>query len=237
MAAQRVGSLATLSADGAPWASIVTYGVLPRDGSPVLYVSTLAEHGRNLAADARASLVVAEEPDGRDPLDRARVTLAGRVERAGRESEARSALPDDAPGFGDFTFYALRVERVRWVGGYGRMDSTAAGDYHAAEPDPVAPRRGRRTHLNDDHADALLEIAHVLGGRPDASEAMHADRPLRARSRCRGRHGAGGFPGAAAGGGRVAQRDGQAGAAGAGFVAAARPARIGAGARRRCDCG
>ena len=179
MAAQRVGSLATLTADGSPWASIVTYGVLPRDGSPVLYVSTLAEHGRNLAADARASLVVAEEPDGRDPLDRARVTLAGRVERVGRESEARSALPDDAPGFDDFTLWVLRVERVRWVGGYGRMGSAAAGEYRAAEPDPVAPIAARAAaHLNDDHADALLDIAHVLGGRPDADAARctHIDR-------------------------------------------------------------
>jgi hypothetical protein len=48
VAANRVGSLATLSADGAPWASIVTYGALG-DGSPVLCVSTLAEHGRKPA--------------------------------------------------------------------------------------------------------------------------------------------------------------------------------------------
>jgi putative heme iron utilization protein len=181
VASQRVGSLATLSADGSPWASIVTYGVLPRDGSPVLYVSSLAEHGRNLVADARASLVVAEEPDERDPLDRARVTLAGRAERVGgeREGEARSALPEDAPGFDDFALWVLRVDRVRWVGGYGRMGSAAAGEYRAAEPDPVAPIAARAAaHLNDDHADALLDIAHVLGGRPDAAAARctHIDR-------------------------------------------------------------
>ena len=27
------------------------------------------------------------------------------------------------------------VERVRWVGGYGRMGSAAAGEYRAAEPE------------------------------------------------------------------------------------------------------
>jgi putative heme iron utilization protein len=59
------------------------------------------------------------------------------------------------------------------------MGSAAAGEYRAAEPDPVAPIAARAAaHLNDDHADALLDIAHVLGGRPDASAARctHIDR-------------------------------------------------------------
>ena len=74
--------------------------------------------------------------------------------------------------FGDFTYYVLRIERVRWVGGYGRMDSTDPGAYHAAEPDPVAAGAAYAIeHLNDDHADALLLMAQALGGHPDATEA------------------------------------------------------------------
>src|SRR6478672_1669314 len=46
----RVASLATLSEDGSPWSSVVGYGVMP-DGGIALVVSTLAEHGRNLARD------------------------------------------------------------------------------------------------------------------------------------------------------------------------------------------
>jgi hypothetical protein len=69
----------------------------------------------------------------------------------------------------------LRVERVRWVGGYGRMDSTNAAAYHAAEPDPVAPGAAYAIeHLNADHADALLDMARALGGHPDATEATCA---------------------------------------------------------------
>src|SRR5690606_18260667 len=56
VASTNTATLASLSADGAPWASFVTYGDL--DGSPVLCVSRLAEHGRNLAADPRASLSI-----------------------------------------------------------------------------------------------------------------------------------------------------------------------------------
>ena len=41
--------------------------------------------------------------------------------------------------FDDFTLWVLRVERVRWVGGYARMDSVDGTHYALAEPDPVAP--------------------------------------------------------------------------------------------------
>ena len=55
---------------------MVTYGPTA-DGSPVLCVSTLAEHGRNLARDDRASLVVVADSPSDDPLDSGRVTVAG----------------------------------------------------------------------------------------------------------------------------------------------------------------
>src|SRR5262249_4140816 len=79
----------------------------------------------------------------------------------------------------DFTYYVLRIERVRWVGGYGRMDSTHASAYHAAEPDPVANAAAYAIrHLNEDHGDALLSMARALRGYPDATGATceRADR-------------------------------------------------------------
>jgi heme iron utilization protein len=173
-----VGTLATLSDDGSPWASLVSYAALP-DGSPVLFVSTLAEHGRNLVRDARASLVVAETPSGNDPLANGRVTLAGRVVQpeGEREATARAAYLAAVPtakyyaDFKDFSLYVLEVDRVRWVGGYGRMDSADAQAYANAEADPVGDARGAIGHLNDDHADALLLMAQALGGYPDATAA------------------------------------------------------------------
>jgi putative heme iron utilization protein len=179
VAGGRLAALATSGEDGAPWASLVLYAALA-DGTPVLCLSTLAEHGRNVVRDPRASLVVGQADIEGDPLDSGRVTLAGHLETpAGEELDAaRAAYKRASPasglygGFGDFTFYLLRVERVRWVGGYGRMDSAGAGDYHAAEPDPVAPGAAYAIgHLNEDHADALLDMARALGGHSDASEA------------------------------------------------------------------
>jgi putative heme iron utilization protein len=170
------GTLGTLSGDGGPWASLVAYGVL-EDGDPVLCLSRLAEHGRNVLADPRASLLVAEPGAGGDPLALGRVTLAGRV-RPG-DAAAREAYLDGVPSgsvyvdFGDFDLWVLGVERVRWVGGYGRMASADAADYAAARPDPVASSAlDAVRHLNDDHADALLDMARALAGHPDATAAV-----------------------------------------------------------------
>lgn len=177
-ASTNTGTLATLTADGAPWASFVTYGLL--DGAPVLCVSNLAEHGRNLAGDPRASIAIVAPTRESDPLASGRITLAGLVERpAGDEAaaarEAHLAAVAAAKyyiDYSDFTLWVLRVQRVRWVGGYGRMDSTTGEAYTAAQPDPVVPRAaGPIEHLNADHADALLDMARTLGGYPDATAA------------------------------------------------------------------
>jgi putative heme iron utilization protein len=187
-ASTNTGTLATLTADGDPWASLVTYGLL--GGAPVLCVSNLAEHGRNIAADPRASIAIvapgSRSGDGRDiqsqqdPLASGRVTLAGIVENP--EGDERAAARDAHLAavaaakyyidYSDFSLWVLRVQRVRWVGGYGRMDSATGEDYAAAEPDPVQPHAaGAIAHLNADHADALIAMAKALGGYPDTTEA------------------------------------------------------------------
>jgi putative heme iron utilization protein len=180
VAATNLAALATLTADGDPWASLITYGALD-DGAPVLCVSRLAEHGRNLAADPRASLIITQVDRPPDPLAAARVTLVGRVERppdVASVAAARDAHLTAVPAattyidFSDFSLWILRIDRVRWVGGYGRMDSASGPEYAAAQPDPVAAGASAAiAHLNADHSDALLAIAQTLGGYPDATVA------------------------------------------------------------------
>lgn len=179
--------LASLTADGDPWASVVQYAVL-EDGSPVMSLSKLALHGRNLAADQRASIALAGPvPEGHDPGDSGRVTLAGKVvEPEGEELEAAkqayfSAIPwsETYTDFGDFTLYVLRVEKVRWVGGFGRMNSATPAQYREAEVDPTAEHADYAVrHMNEDHADALLAMAQAFSGHSDATEAtaLRADR-------------------------------------------------------------
>jgi heme iron utilization protein len=178
-AGTNAATLATLTADGDPWASLVAYGLV--GGAPVLCVSNLAEHGRNLANDPRASLSIVTPSSDADPLATGRITLAGVVTRpvgADRDA-ARAAYLAAVPAarfyveYSDFTLWVLGVDRVRWVGGYGRMDSTTGVQYLGAEPDPVTPAAAPAiAHLNADHADALTAMAQAFGGYPDAEHAV-----------------------------------------------------------------
>lgn len=139
VAGTNVATLATLSEDGHPWAAFVAYAPLA-DGTPVLCLSALSEHGRNLLRDPRASLVVADTPAEHAPLDAARVTLAGTasVPEGPERDAACTAYAAAVPGaaafldLGDFTLFVLRVDRVRWVGGMGRMGSADGAAYCGA---------------------------------------------------------------------------------------------------------
>src|ERR1700736_3474059 len=75
----RQGALATLmTGSGDPYCSLVNLASHP-DGSPILLISRLALHTRNILADDRVSLVLGERAEG-DPLEGARIMLAGRAE-------------------------------------------------------------------------------------------------------------------------------------------------------------
>jgi heme iron utilization protein len=176
------GVLSTLGRNpaGTPFGSLAPFGLDSR-ARPVLCVSQLAEHTRNLEADPRASLLVSPSvAPGADPLAAMRLTLVGRVERVPGD-EAAAARKAHLTGnphaagyidFGDFGLWRLEVESLRFVGGYGRMSWIDLDAWRSATPDPVAPvAEDAVAHLNADHADACLAMARELGRRPDAVEA------------------------------------------------------------------
>jgi putative heme iron utilization protein len=127
---ERSGVLATLSArrDGWPFASVAPYA-LTAPGEPLLLLSRLAEHTRNLLADARASLLVQDHASLTDPQAGARITILGQIEVV-REPELEPARaryvsrhPHSAEylALGDFHLYVLRVSEARFIGGFGDM--------------------------------------------------------------------------------------------------------------------
>jgi heme iron utilization protein len=186
LAAVRTGTLATVALDpaGFPFGSLVAYAV-DDVGRPLLCLSDLAEHSRNLGADPRASLMAAAEGGG-DPLALARVTVLGSVVELHGEAcaDALGTYRDRHPdafyaAFADFRLYRLDVASVRYVGGFGRMSWVSADDHAAAEPDPLHPHvAGIVEHMNDDHADALVAYCRVFGGRAatERAEMVGVDR-------------------------------------------------------------
>ncbi len=177
-----VGSLCTLAVAepaGYPYGSFVTFAV--EDGDPVFLISSLAEHTKNLLADPRASLLIAEPGEG-DPLARSRVTLLGpctRIQTKEAQDRARAAFcavhPDAAYyfDFKDFSLFGLKVAAVRYIGGYGRMSWVGSEDWYHAAPDPLAPHASSiLAHMNADHRDTMVLYCRTFSRASDTTSAV-----------------------------------------------------------------
>jgi putative heme iron utilization protein len=172
------GTLCTLAVEpeGYPYGSFVTVAL--DAGDPVFLISSLAEHTRNLERDHRASLLVAEG-GADDPLANGRVTMLGPCTRIdGDAGSARAAFLAAHPNaayyadFRDFGFWKLRVTAIRYIGGYGRMSWIDQSDWQAAEPDPLAASAaGIVTHMNADHADAIVLYCKAFSKATDITSA------------------------------------------------------------------
>src|SRR5215468_10832393 len=178
LARSRVRAALATSLGGAPYVSLVLFAV-DLDASPLLLLSELAQHSRNIAFDPRVSLLVEATEGYPDPLTGPRVTLLGRAQPTDdRRCLARFIAhhPTSASyaGFGDFHLYRVAVERGHLVAGFGRIDWIDADDFlfagdvsvlAAAEPEMLK-------HMNEDHGDAIAGYVHRLLGRSGAGWRM-----------------------------------------------------------------
>ncbi len=170
----RAGALATLDPAGFPFASLVTVAT-DHDGAPLLLMSRLAAHTRNLDADSRASILLAQGGKG-DPLAHPRLTVIGRVARIA-EPRVRARFLARHPkaklyaDFADFAFWRMEPAGAHLNGGFARaMELTAEQirtDLAGAEA-LAAAEEGALSHLNEDHRDALALYATRLAGGPSA---------------------------------------------------------------------
>ncbi len=112
-------------AESWPYASLVLLAC-DHDAAPLLLMSDLAEHSKNIAADARVALLIDGTGGRIDPLTGPRVTVIGTVEKTtGPRLKARfvarhpsAALYAD---FADFHLYRVTVARAHFVAGFGRI--------------------------------------------------------------------------------------------------------------------
>ncbi len=177
----RSGALATLTPEGAPYASLVSVASLA-DGSPVLPLSTLAIHTQHLLADPRCSLLLDSAGQG-DPLTHPRLTLTARAVTASAEDRGawrarflrRHPKAEIYVDFGDFAFWRLEIAGARMIGGFGRIDGLGAGDLltdlSGAEGLTASESRAI-DHMNADHRDALGLYATRLCGAPEGAWRM-----------------------------------------------------------------
>ena len=167
----RSGALATLMpGSGDPYCSLVNVATAA-DGAPLLLISQLAIHTKNILDDARVSLMLDERKAG-DPLEGARVMLMGKAAITDdpamrRRYLARHPEAEMFAGFKDFAFYKIELTRIHLVAGFGRIvdlnpagvltDLANAAVLVEAEPEILA-------HMNQDHAETCRLYATKLLG-------------------------------------------------------------------------
>ena len=196
----RQGALATLMAgSGDPYCSLVNVAS-HADGSPILLISQLALHTKNILGDARVSLMLDERAAG-DPLEGARIMLAGRVEPAGADDAAglRRRYLNAHPSaqafvdFKDFSLFRIRPLGAHLVAGFGRIVDLQPSQFLTELSDAAAlleAEQGAVEHMNEDHRDAmglyatrLLGAApadwHCTGCDPDGMDMQAGDKTLR----------------------------------------------------------
>ena len=169
----RQGALATLMAgSGDPYCSLVNVASCS-DGSPILLISRLAVHTRNLLADARVSLMLDERVEG-DPLEGSRIMLSGHVEEVTSDRDivrrrylnahpAAEAFVD----FKDFSFFRIRPTGTHLVAGFGRILDLRPEQFLTDLSDTAALLEAEQSaieHMNSDHQEALgLYATRLLG--------------------------------------------------------------------------
>ena len=165
------GALATHAREplGYPYPTALPFAPDARH-RPVVLVSRLAEHARNLEEDPRAGFLVVDAPPNEDVLNGERLTLLGRFVPSGLEPTiVRRYLryhPDAERylALGDFSFRVLEIERMRYIGGFGAM-----GWLDAEELDPLDP-------LTDDDETTLIEYFERHVSRPALVRLAGVDR-------------------------------------------------------------
>src|SRR6266581_5735230 len=147
----RQGALATLMAgSGGPYCSLVNVAS-HSDGSPILLISRLAVHTKNILADPRVSLMLDERAAG-DPLEGARIMLAGRAEMAGNDDvrilrpRYLNAHPSAAAfaDFKDFSFFRIHPIGTHLVAGFGRIVDLRPAQFLTAVGDAGALLEGEQ---------------------------------------------------------------------------------------------
>lgn len=162
---------ADADADAWPYPSLVQVAT-DAAGRPLLLLSDLAEHTRNLKAEPRVGLLFDGTAGLDEPLTGARLSLLGRIARtdtAGDRARYLARFPGAAlfAGFGDFAFYRVEPERGHIVAGFGRIHWIEAADLvlpPALAASAAALEAGVIAHMNEDHADAVALMARHLAG-------------------------------------------------------------------------
>lgn len=174
---QHSGVLSTLSKrlEGFPFGSVAPF-ILDHGGRPVILISDIAEHTKNIVADPRVSLIV--QPYSPDMQVNGRVTILGRATRLEEKDRLAPRYlrfhPQAEAYFAmhDFQFYCIEPLRIRYIGGFGRIHWVEPAAYLCPDS-PLAEQESEIVaHMNDDHGENLIAYCRHVHGVETTSATM-----------------------------------------------------------------
>lgn len=151
---------------GYPFGSVAPY-VIDHTGAPLILISTIAEHTKNIIANPKVSLMVFAGAD--DLHANARLTLLGDaalVEKTDPALKSRYLryFPQAESYFDmhDFNFYRIEIQRARYIGGFGKIAWLERDTLTMPENTLAEQESGILEHMNADHANNLASYCqHV----------------------------------------------------------------------------
>ncbi len=157
---------------GGPFLSLTGVACL-MDVTPILLMSDISRHTKNLGKDPRASLLFDGTGNHANPLSEDRVSVNGRIVKC-TQLEAEQRFMARHPKafyaqFADFSFYELQVDDAHFVGGFGTALSVRAdilclkkAEIHELQ----AAEQSILSHMNEQHGEAVRNMAvNLLQGR------------------------------------------------------------------------
>jgi heme iron utilization protein len=130
-----LGSLAERDGVGFPFVSLVLPALSP-EGVPVLLLSDLSDHAKNLKRDPKASLLFDGTLELKEPLTGPRLTLLGEVRRSENQAADKALYLAQQPSaemyvnFGDFHCYRFTILEGLFVAGFGRIHRIKPEELH-----------------------------------------------------------------------------------------------------------
>lgn len=169
------GILSTLSVKypGFPFGSVAPF-VLNHQCEPVLLISSIAEHTKNIQQNPNVSLVVFSGEE--DLQANARLTIIGRAYPCDKQQQTLRSrylryMPQASQYFDmhDFDFYRIQITSVRYIAGFGRMGwmdghAFSGQDLLNATLDLSEAETAIVDHMNQDHGHNLVAYCQYSHG-------------------------------------------------------------------------
>jgi len=188
----RSGVLSSFSAKfaGYPFGSVMPF-VLDHNCQPIVLISSIAEHTKNIIANPKISLLVFQSDNLKSVEDlhaNGRLTLIGDAEQTNKNDADLMArycrfFPESVGylDMHDFNFYRINIAQARYIAGFGKMGWMAGDelvDLKSIEKTATIAQleTGMIEHMNADHADSLLAYCqHFHGVKPSRVSLIGMD--------------------------------------------------------------